>query len=310
MIEQFNEAILQLWNKLSSWFNEIILALPNIVLASIVMAITFYAARTIRKTMGGLLAKTGSNKTVTDFLTNLVVTAFMIIMLFVILNILNLSDAVTALLGTAGVIGLAIGLALQDPLVNLFSGVVMSVRDFYEQGDLVETNGFFGRIQKINLRSTQMIQPDGQQVIIPNKDVLQKPLKNFSFNGKRRIEISCGVSYNDDLEKAEKIAVKAIEDCGIDIRESSPIQFFYNEFGDSSINFTLRFWKNITEQSDYMAAQHKAIIALKKAFDANDISIPFPMRTLELSATDMSKIKELYPKQPSQNGESRRAADS
>ena len=303
MIDQFNAATLKLWDKLISWFNEVILALPNIVLASIVMAITFYSARIIRKTMERLLGKTASNQTVKGFLTNIVVTLFVIIMLFIVLNILNLSDAVTALLGTAGVIGLAIGLALQDPLVNLFSGVVMSVREFYDQGDLVETNGYFGRIQKINLRSTVMIQPDGQQVIIPNKDVLQNPLKNFSHNGKRRIDISCGVSYNDDLAKAESVAIEAIANCGLDIRETSPIQFFYNEFGGSSINFTLRFWKNITKQSDYLEAQHKAIIALKKAFDTNGISIPYPITTLDFDNIEGLRMNDFAgPDIPSKNG--------
>ena len=305
MFEQFNEAVGKLWGKLAGWLDEIVLALPNIFLAAIVMGLSFFVARYVRKLVEKGLGKTSANKTVTDVLTNIIVTAFMLVMLFIVLNILNLSEAVTALLGTAGVIGLAVGLALQDPLVNLFSGVMMSVRDYYSIGDLIETNGYFGKIQKITLRSTIIAQPDGQQVIIPNKDVLQNPLKNYTHNGKRRIELECGVAYGDDLEEVEKIAIKAIEDADFNINETKPIELFFTEFGGSSINFTIRFWKNITSQGDYNAAKHKAIIALKKAFDKNGITIPFPITTLDFGVVGGVRLDEIYPKKllkPSNNG--------
>jgi small conductance mechanosensitive channel len=219
----------------------------------------------------------------------------MIISIFIVLNILNLSDAVTALLGTAGVIGLAVGLALQDPLMNLFSSVLMSVKAYYQVGDLIETNGFFGKIKEITLRSTIIALPDGQEVVIPNKDVLQNPLKNFSHNGRRRIEIVCGVSYEDDLEQVRKVAIDAIENCGMNINETKPVEVFFNEFGESSINFSLRFWKNVTAQKDYLSAKSEAIIALKKAFDENSISIPFPITTLDFGVSGGLRIDEIYP---------------
>ena len=295
MFNEFSVATTKLWGKLAGWFNELVLALPNIVLASIVMGVSFFLARYLRKAVEKALQKTKANQAVTSLLSTISVVAFMLVTLFVVLNILNLSEAVTALLGTAGVVGLAVGLALQDPLINMFSGVVMSVRDFYTIGDLIETNGYFGKIQRINLRSTVLLQPDGQQVIIPNKEVLQNPLKNFSQNGRRRIDISCGVAYGDDLEKVKKVAIEAVANSGMDIRETSPIELYFNEFGGSSINFTLRFWKNITAQSDYLAAQDKAIIAIKKAFDANGITIPFPITTLDFGVVGGVRVDDIYP---------------
>lgn len=297
MFDQFSEATKKLWVKLASWIDNIVLALPNLVLAALVLSISLFLARYLKKVVEKALSRTTANRAVTSLLSTLIVTVFLIISLFIVLNILNLSEAVTALLGTAGVVGLAVGLALQDPLINLFSGVVMSVRDFYKINDLIETNGYFGTIQRINLRSTVLLQPDGQQVIIPNKEVLQKPLKNFSQNGKRRIDISCGVAYGDDLEKAKKIAIEAVANSGMDIKETSPIELYFNEFGDSSINFTLRFWKNITHQTDYLAAQDTAIIAIKKAFDANGITIPFPITTLDFGVVGGVRVDDIYPPQ-------------
>ena len=294
MFQQFSIAITKLYDKLAGWFNEIILSLPNIVLAAIVLVISIYISKYFSKLVRKALFKTTKNETVVGVLSSVAVAAFMIVSLFIVLNILNLSDAVTALLGTAGVIGLAVGLALQDPLINLFSGVLMSVREYYQVGDLIETNGFFGKITKITLRSTVLSLPNGQEVIIPNKEVLQNPLKNFSHNGRRRIELDCGVAYGDDLEKVEQIAINAIKNSGLDFRKSSPIEFFYMEFSDSSINFRIRFWENITSQADYYMARHTAIKALKKAFDQNNITIPYPITTLDFGVVGGVRIDDIY----------------
>ena len=287
MLDQFHESIDHLLDKLSGWMDTIILTLPNLVLAALFLTASIFLSRRLKKVSKKLLHKFSANKTVVDLLSNLAVAVFILIALFVILSILNLSDAVAALLGTAGVAGLAVGLALQHPLVNLFSGVLMSVREYYKVGDWVETNGFFGIIQKISLRATVILTPDGQEIIIPNKEVLEKPLKNFTHNPQRRVDISCGVSYSDDLEKVKAVALKAIEESEIDRAPGFPVQIFFTEFGDSSINFTLRFWKSNSAQKDYLEARDAAIIALKKAFDQHGISIPFPIRTLELGTSKL-----------------------
>lgn len=295
MFDQFQDSLSKLWGKLNDWFDSIVLALPNIILASIVLGISIYLSRYLKKIATKALNKTTHNRTVTGVLSNVAVAAFMIVALFIVLNILNLSEAVSALLGTAGVVGLAVGLALQDPLTNMFSGVLMSVRDYYKLGDLVETNGYFGKINKITLRSTVIAQPDGQVVIIPNKDILQNPLKNFSHPGERRVEIVCGVAYGDDLQEAKGIAIDAIKNSDLELSKQGEIDLFYYEFGDSSINFKLRFWQRIINQSDYLAAQSKAIMAIKTAFDKNNITIPFPITTLDFGVVGGLGIKDIYP---------------
>lgn len=294
MLERFNESFGKLITKLGEWLDALVIMLPNLVLAALVLGISVIAARYLKKVTQRGLVRTGANGTVVSVLTNIIVAAFMLISIFVVLNILNLDDALTALLGTAGVAGLAVGLALQDPLVNLFSGVLMSVKTYYKVGDLIETNGFFGKILKITLRSTVILTPQGQEVIIPNKEVLQNPMINFSHNGRRRIDIACGVAYGDDLERVKQIAINAIE-TDLNFNDSKPVELFFNEFGDSSINFTLRFWKRVTAQTDYLEAQSQAIIALKKAFDKENITIPFPIRTLDLGVVGGLPINEVYP---------------
>jgi len=295
MLEKFKISLSNLWSKLAGWLDQIVLTLPNIILAAIVLGLSIYLSRFFKNLVIKTLKKTTKNRTVIGVLSNVAVAVFMVISLFVVLSILNLGEAVTALLGTAGVVGLAVGLALQDPLINLFSGILMSVRDYYKIGDLVETNGYFGEIKKITLRSTIISQPDGQLVIIPNKDIIQNPLKNFSHFAKRRIEINCGVSYGDNLETVKKIAVEALQDSGIKLSNEYPIEIFFYEFGDSSINFKIRFWKDIIAPRDYNIARDKAIIAIKNAFEQNDITIPFPIRTLDFGVVGGLGIHQIYP---------------
>ena len=215
-------------------------------------------------------------------------------MLFVVLGILNLDKALTSLLAGAGVVGLAVGLALQDPIINTFSGIIMSVKELYNVGDLVETNDYFGVIEKINLRSTILRTPTGQRVVIPNKDIVQNPLTNYSYSGERRIDVSCGVSYGDDLEKAKDIAVTAIQE-GVDHNTNRDVELYFKEFGDSSINFIIRFWIKATSQAKYLTAQSAAIIAIKNAFDKNNIAIPFPIRTIDFGIKGGESLTDALP---------------
>lgn len=294
MLEQFNKAIGKLYNKLEGWFDEIILMLPNLIIAAIVFGLTILVARWLKNKVNRVIQRITDNPTISSVASSVTTALVVLLGLFIVLKILGLSDFLAGLLASAGVVGLAVGLALQDPLINLFSGVIMSVRQLYNLGDLVETNGHFGNIQKISLRSTIIRSKDGSEVVIPNKDVVQNPLKNHSVSGQRRVDVNCGVSYGDDLEQVRELVIDTIK--GLDmLSKHKPIDFYYTDFGDSSINFTTRFWLNDTEQKPYIMAKSAAIIAIKKAFDTNDIAIPFPIRTLDFGVKGGVNIQEAVP---------------
>ncbi len=297
-MEQFGNAWENLVEKLEGWLFAIILGLPNFILAAVFMTAGIFFSRYLRRYVSKLIRRLTKEQTIIDVLSNVITIAFLLITLFITLGILNLDKALTSLLAGAGVVGLAVGLALQDPLVNLFSGVMMSVKKYYNIGDLVETNGFLGNITEINLRTTILLRPDGQEVILPNKDVMQTSLINYSHNGWRRIEIQCGISYGDDLEKVKRVAVNAIEET---FELTRPAELYFSEFGDSSINFVLWYWQNVTSQREYLDRLDRGIIALKKSFDENDITIPFPIRTLDFGIVGRDRLDDLYPLQHFKN---------
>ncbi len=294
MWTQLQEAWNKLIEKLMGWIETLVVNLPNLLLAILVMVMAYFISKYVMKSAKKVISKTTKDKTLISVASNVVTAIFLIFMLFLVLGILNLDKALTSLLAGAGVIGLAVGLALQDPMINFFSGVMISIREYYQEGDLIEINGYFGKIKQVTLRSTILQQPSGQVVIIPNKDVIQNAVINYSYTGRRRIDLECGVSYGDDLEKVKKVVREAIEN-EVDHNSNQPVEIYFKEFGDSSINFVLRFWRNITSQADYLEATDAAVVAIKKAFDANNITIPFPIRTLDFGIVGGERLDELYP---------------
>ncbi|MEP7111542.1 MAG: mechanosensitive ion channel domain-containing protein, partial [Ferruginibacter sp.] len=156
----------------------------------------------------------------------------------------------------------------------------------------VKVKDYMGKVEEINLRDTVLRTFQGEMVIIPNKDVFQNPIENFSLLGKRRIDLSVGVSYGDDLEKVKTITLDAVK--GIEnLSDEDEVTLFFREFGDSSINFLIRMWIKSPEQIDYLNGCSEAIIRIKKAFDKNDITIPFPISTLDFDIKGGKTFKEM-----------------
>lgn len=276
------DAYSKLVTKLDLWLENFVLLLPNIGIAIAILLIFIFVSRLLRKTIYKLISKMSVNQTVSKLMSNLLTTAFLIIGLFLALGILGLDKTVTSLLAGAGILGLAIGLAFQDPILNIISGVIMSFKKPFNVGDTVTSNSYNGVIKAISLRSTHLKTFTGEDVFIPNKLVLQNPLENYTLTKWRRVDIQCGVSYTSNLEVVKKIAIEAIEN-GVEYDKSTAVEFLYSNFGDSSINFELRFWLNLSEEKDYLERKSEAIISIKNAFDANQITIPFPIRTIDFS---------------------------
>jgi len=236
-----------------------------------------------------MLSRVTENKTVTSLIQTVIGVMVLGVGVFVALSILNLDGAVTSLLAGAGILGLALGFAFQDIASNFISGILLSIRHPFGIGDIIETNDLFGTVTKLNLRNTILRTPQGQIMYVPNKVVYENPLTNYTKNGERRIDLACGVSYGDDLKKAKDIAIDTLSN--LDFKDSNrDVEFYYNEFGDSSINFSVRFWIDFEKLPDFWNAQSEAIIALKSAYDKHDIMIPFPIRTLDFGIRGGEKL--------------------
>lgn len=274
------ESVQGIWDKMAGWIDSLIVNLPNFILAIIVMVVFVYIAKHIVRLVRKLMVKrrvSGSLIDITCSFTKIIIIA---LGFFIALGVLDLNKVLTSVLAGAGVVGLAIGLALQGTLHNTFSGIILSFRPELEVGDWIETNDYAGEVQEVNLRNVVIKQSDNNLVIIPNVKIVENPFKNLSNTKRSRIMLDCGVGYESNLEEVEKVAKKAIEEV-FNQNNDEKVEFAYKEFGDSSINFVIRFWTDANKQRDILFATHKAVLAIKKAFDANNINIPFPIRTLD-----------------------------
>ncbi|MEP6750125.1 MAG: mechanosensitive ion channel [Bacteroidota bacterium] len=287
-----SEAYRLISEKLVTWLHELIKLLPNILLAAVILVIGFFVAGKLTKIAVALISKVSGNSTLNNLFGSVVRIFLIGITIFTVLSILNLDKAVTSILAGAGILGLALAFAFQDIATNFMSGVFISFRKPFHIGHVVKLKDYTGKVEEINLRDTVLRTFQGPMVIIPNKEVFQNPIENFSLLGKRRIDLKIGVSYGDDLEKVREVTLNAVKD----IAHTSPdddTTLFFMEFGDSSINLVLRIWIKSPEQIDVLKATSEAVIRIKNAYAKNDIMIPFPIRTMDFGIKGGQPLKEM-----------------
>lgn len=267
-------------DKLGGWGEAIILKTPNFILAILVFVIFWYVGKYTSHFIKKVLLKKVGQESIKAVIARISFIVIVTIGFFSALAILDLDKVLTSVLAGAGVVGLAIGLALQGTLHNTFSGFILSFLPNIQIGDWIVTNNHEGRVVDINLRSVTIIEKDNNAVVIPNSKIIDSPFKNFSGTMRSRISVECGVGYESDLELVKKVTIEAIASVFEQMRNEE-IELFYTEFGDSSINFVVRYWTNVKDRRDILSAQSLGILAIKKAYNSHDINIPFPIRTLD-----------------------------
>ena len=289
---QIADAVNLITEKLETWLEQFIRLLPNLVIAVLVAVLFFMVARLVRNVSGRVLRRISHNYAVNNLLVTVIYVAVLTIGVFVALTIVRLDGAVTSLLAGVGIVGLALGFAFQDIAANFISGIIIAVGQPFRVGDIIGSEDNFGTVSNINLRTTTIRTFQGIDVLIPNKNLLQEVVENYTHTKDRRVDLTVGVSYGDDLEKVKELTLEAVRSLK-SIEKSKEVSLFYTEFGDSSINFSVRFWAKTARQPDFLQAQSDAIMAIKKTFDDNDITIPFPIRTLDFGIKGGEKLSEM-----------------
>lgn len=270
-----------IYDKLNSWLEVLIENLPNLGIALVVLIVSYFFSKLVYKGSLKLARKSSNQPSVNRLIARVSSIIIVLLGLFLALGAMNLGQTLTGLLSAAGISGLVIGLALQGTLSNTFSGIVLSFRKNIRIGDWIETVGFAGEVMDININYFVLKEADNNKVIIPNKTIMENPIKNYTLTTKMRIMIECGVGYESDLDLVEKITRETILNQIDEITSPEEVEFFYTDFGDSSINFLCRYWVDSEKGLDKLIAKSKGMIALKKAFDKEGINIPFPIRTLQ-----------------------------
>jgi small conductance mechanosensitive channel len=255
--------------------------LPNLGVAILVLILSYLLSRLVYKTTTKLIGNRIKQKAVSKLIARVVAVLTVLLGLFLALSVLNLGQSISGLLTGAGISGIVIGLALQGTLSNTISGVVLSFRKNIRIGNWVETTGYAGEVIDIALNYVVLKEADNNMVIIPNKTIMENPIKNFSLTTRMRVMVECGVGYESDLDTVEKITKNVIADSFEQIKSTENVEFYFTEFGGSSINFLCRFWIDAENSLEKLKAKSTAIMKIRQAFAKENINIPFPIRTLQ-----------------------------
>lgn len=281
-MQSWSELIEILIKELNLWVESFVRALPNMVIAAIIFCIFLVLARTIKRLLTNVLNRVSVNPGVNGILTTGVFIFTVVVGLFISLGVLNLEKTVTSMLAGAGVIGIALGFAFQEIASNFIAGIFIAFMRPFSVGDVVEIDGTRGVIKRIDIRTTSMLTSDDTELIIPNKEMFTKTLKNFTTTPKRRVEIMVGVSYAEDLRRVKDVAASCLETLPHRI-PTEPINAAFTSFGDSAINLSVQIWITYPGTDNFGRTIDEAIIRLKEAFEQAGIVIPFPVRTLDFA---------------------------
>lgn len=279
-------------DKIWRWVEEAVHMLPNALVAACVLVAFLVLSKLAGNVAQRGLRRASQNTQVTRLTARVVRTGVVTTGAFLALGVLGLDKTVSSLLAGVGILGLAVGFAFQDLLANLMSGVLLAFRSPFEPGEIVETNGILGTVSDTRLSATLLHTFEGQLVWIPNKDVLDSVLTNYSRLGVRRVDVSLGVSYGDDLELAERTVRETLQEQPFK-HPLKDVDVWFTEFGGSSVDLSARLWIDLNNpDTNILHARSEMIKALKRACDEVGLTIPFPIRTLDFGITGGERLRQ------------------
>ncbi len=248
----------------------------NLITALLIYFIGKWVVGIVVKALRKLMEKNSIDKTLETFICNLVRMALLVVVIIAAVGALGVQT--TSLIAVMGAAGLAIGLALQGSLSNFAAGVLIVLFRPYKVGDFVEAAGVSGSIEEVQILTTIMKTPDNKRIIVPNSQIMGSIITNYSANPTRRVDMTFGVSYDDDLDQVRRELTSIIE-ADERILKDPPYQIAVKELADSSVNFVVRVWANT---SDYWGIYFDTTEAVKKRFDEVGISIPYPQTDVHI----------------------------
>ena len=252
---------------------------PKLILAIITLLVGLWLIRMLVRGFDRAMDTAKLEPTLQRFLVNLTSVALKAVLLVSVVQMLGVET--TSLIAMVGAAGLAIGLALQGSLANFAGGVLILFFKPFKLGDVIEAQGYTGVVNEIQIFNTILLTLDNQRVVIPNGMLSNDCIKNVFAEDTRRVDLTFGVSYGDEIPKVRAVLQSVIGDFDAILADPGT-EIYVSEHADSSVNFLVRVWVN---SEDYWPTHFGIIEAVKIAFDREGISIPFPQRDVHMIAS-------------------------
>ncbi len=243
---------------------------PKILLAIIAWIVGSWIIKRILKGINNLMVKKEIDETLRPFLQSLIGILFKVILVITIAGIVGID--VTAFAAVIAAMAFAVGMALQGSLGNFAGGVLLLIFRPFRVGDLITAMGYTGVVEEIQAFATTLVTPDNRTIVLPNGPLSSSPIENISGKGIIRVDTTMGIGYSDDIDKARSVIQGVIDKCPTALRDRDH-DIFVTELADSSVNFAVRVWTKSANYWDVYFFLHEEI---KKAFDQENIGIPYP----------------------------------
>ncbi|MBF2016216.1 MAG: mechanosensitive ion channel family protein [Rivularia sp. T60_A2020_040] len=277
-----------------------IILFPALLTAIIIIFLTKFAANFAQRVAETIAHKTVSSKSLQFLMAKTASTATWILGILLACVIAFPGLSLGDIIATLGLSSVAIGFAFQDIFKNFLAGILILLQQPFRIGDQIVVNEYEGTVDKIDIRTTEIITYTGELVVIPNSTVFTSIVRVRTAFDHRRTDLALGVDYNTSLSQASDILERTISLVEGVLQNPAP-EIDLVAFGDSSIDFIIRYWTS-PQQKQVRNVQTKAILSIKKAFDKANINIPYPIRTLYfynqekyndyMSASDNTKASE------------------
>jgi small conductance mechanosensitive channel len=248
----------------------------RIIAAIAIFIIGKWAAKIAVTISKSALKKSGQDNMLIQFLGNILYTVLLAAVVIAALDQLGVQT--TSLLAVLAAAGLAVGLALKDSLANFSSGVMIIIFRPFKDGDYIEAGGTAGTVEHIGIFSTVMRTGDNRKIIVPNSEIFGSTIVNISANPTRRVDLSVGIGYNEDIKKVKQVLLGIMEKDDRIFKDPAA-SVTLAELADSSINFNVRPW---VKSGDYWAVRESLLEAIITTFDEQNISIPYPQQDVHI----------------------------
>jgi len=249
---------------------------PKALGALLTIVIGFWLAAIIAKKVKKTMVKRQVSESLVPFMYSLILILIKVLVLFSAASMFGIE--VTSFVAMLSALAFAIGLALQGQLSHMAAGILILFFKPFKIGDFIKTNGYAGTVKEIQIFITILTTLDNRIIIIPNGAITSNPLENLTANDMRKVPMTFGIGYSDDIDKARSVIEKVVESCD-KIDHSQPVDILVSELGDSSVNFAVRPW---AKTEDYWAVHFYMHEHIKKEFDKAGVGIPFPQMDVHL----------------------------
>lgn len=249
---------------------------PKILLALLVLLVGLRIISWIGKLINKGMESRGTDKTLRPFLISLLTWILKAMLFISVIQMIGI--ATTSFVAVLGAAGLAVGFALQGTLANFAGGALILMFKPYKVGDLIESQGHLGVVKEIQIFTTILLNPQNKTIILPNGAVSNGDITNYTREGKLRVDLTIGISYESDMKKAKDVLMKVLVNDEKVLKDPEPF-VGVSELADSSVNLAVRPWSTPDNYWDvYFGVTEKC----KNALDDNGITIPFPQMDVHI----------------------------